>query len=110
MVPTPTTVIVADDWLAWAIEHVRRAAGLRSCFVNGTLVEPARVLRRGEALLVLGDDPTRSSTRSHPVRFCDAVAVLPAGAVALARMHGSPLVPFTVLPDGRRRWTVTGSA
>jgi lauroyl/myristoyl acyltransferase len=32
---------------------------------------------------------------------------MPAGVVSLARLAGAPIVPFTVLPRGQRRWVVT---
>ena len=44
--------------------------------------------------------------RTYPVRFLDAVAALPAGAAALSRLCRTPIVPFTVLPLGPRRWRV----
>jgi lauroyl/myristoyl acyltransferase len=106
VIPVPTTVIVADNWLAWAIQHVRSAAGLRVVYGTRSALGPARVLHRGEALLVLGDDASGRSSRRHTVRFCDASADLPAGVVALARLSGSPIVPFGVLPIGPRRWRV----
>ena len=52
--PVPITVMVADDWLAWAIEPVRRSVGLNIAY--RTAAELARLLHRGEALLVFGDD------------------------------------------------------
>lgn len=102
-----TTVVVADDWLAWGIQHVRRAAGLRVVYAGRLPVDSLRVLRRGEALLVLGDDGSRSSSRLCPVRFCAATAMMPVGVVSLARLAGAPIVPFTVLPSAPRRWVVT---
>ena len=33
--------------------------------------------------------------------------MLPVGVVSLARLAGAPIVPFTVLPHGPRRWVVT---
>jgi lauroyl/myristoyl acyltransferase len=107
VVPVPTTVIVADNWLAWGIQHVRHAAGLRMVHASRVPLEPVRVLRRGEALLVLGDDGSQASGRSHEVRLCGTTAMMPAGAVVLARLAGAPIVPFTVLPRGRRQWVVT---
>ena len=107
VLPVPTTVVVADDWLAWGIQHVRLAAGLRIVYAGKLPAESLRVLRRGEALLVLGDDGTRSTARSYPVRFCGAEAMLPAGVVSLARVGQAPLLPFTVLPLAPRRWAVT---
>ena len=107
VVPVPTTVVVADNWLAWGIQHVRAASGLRVAYASRLSLEPLRVLERGEALLVLGDDGTRASTRSYTVQFCGTAAVLPGGAASLARLAGAPIVPFTVLPRGPRRWVVT---
>ena len=65
-----------------------------------------RVVRCGEALLVLGDDAFGPEPRTHAVRFCDATANLPAGIVALARIAAAPIVPFEVLPLAPRRWQV----
>jgi lauroyl/myristoyl acyltransferase len=56
-------------------------------------------------LLVLGEY-AKDSMRTYPVRLLDAVAELPAGAATLARLCDSPIVPFTVLPLGPRRWRV----
>jgi KDO2-lipid IV(A) lauroyltransferase len=101
----PTCVVVADDWLAWAIEHARAAAGLQVLYAERSALAAARRLRRGEALLVLGDDPTHA-TVTRRVPFLDAYADLPVGPVRLARLTGSPIVTFAVLPLGRRRWRV----
>lgn len=65
----------------------------------------ARMLRDGEAILVLGDY-AKEGMRTYPVRLLDGVAELPAGPVALARLCGTPLVPFSVLPDAPRQWRV----
>jgi lauroyl/myristoyl acyltransferase len=99
----PTSVIVADDWLAWAIEHARVGAGLRVLYPEVAALRGVRLLRAGEAMLLLGDN----SRFAHRVRFLDSEADLPAGVVALARLSGSPIVAFTVLPLGPRRWRVT---
>jgi hypothetical protein len=40
------------------------------------------------------------------LRLLDAVAELPAGPVTLARLCGTPLVPFSVLPVAPRRWRI----
>jgi KDO2-lipid IV(A) lauroyltransferase len=104
VVPVPTTAIVADDWLAWAIEHTRHMAGLRVMYRTESTVRAARLLQNGEALLVLGDDGWGDEPRSYSVRFLDARARLPAGIVTLARLCGSPIVCFYVLPRGPRRW------
>jgi lauroyl/myristoyl acyltransferase len=104
--PVPTTAIVADDWLAWAIEHMRTTAGLRVMYRTAPATRAARLLRTGEALLLLGDDGWGREPRSHRVRFLDAEADLPAGMVTLARLCQSPLVGFAVLPTAPRRWRV----
>ena len=106
VLPVPTTVIVADNWLAWAIEHMRVTAGLRVMYRTEPAIRAARLLRDGEALLVLGDDGWGPDPRGIAVGFLDGRAVLPAGIVALARLTGAPIVSFYVLPVGRRRWRV----
>jgi KDO2-lipid IV(A) lauroyltransferase len=105
IVPVPTTAIVTDDWIAWAVDDVRRRAGLRLLYDTEPAVRAARLLRAGEAVLVLGDY-AKDAMRTHPVRLLDAIAELPAGPVALARFCGTPIVPFAVLPLGPRRWRV----
>jgi lauroyl/myristoyl acyltransferase len=104
--PVATTVIVADDWLAWAIAHTRVAAGLCVLSRTAPAIRAARLLQAGEALLVLGDDGWGSEPRTYPVRFLDSSAELPAGVVTLSRLCQSPIVGFAVLPTGRRRWRV----
>ena len=106
-VPVPTTAIVADDWLAWAIEHMRVTAGLRVMYRTEPILRAVRLLEAGEALLVLADDAWGDEPRGYDVRFLDAVARLPAGVVALARLTGAPIVSFYVLPRAPRRWVVT---
>lgn len=110
VVPVPTSVVVADDWIAWATDDVRRAVGLRIVYRTEPIVRMARLLERGEALLVLGEDAASNTARRHRVRFLDTHAELPAGIPALARLCGSPVVPFSVLPLGPRRWRVTVDA
>ncbi len=34
VLPVPTTVVVADNWLAWAMQHVRGTAGLRIVYAG----------------------------------------------------------------------------
>jgi lauroyl/myristoyl acyltransferase len=102
----PTTVIVADDWLAWAIHHLRARAGLRVVYRTDGTLRAARLLKAGEVLLLLGDDGWGSEPRTHAVRFLDRDADLPAGIVSLSRLCQSPIVSFVVLPLGRRRWRV----
>jgi lauroyl/myristoyl acyltransferase len=106
VVPVPTTALVEDDWLAWAIDGRRAAAGLGRLYASTPAWHAAAVLRRGHALLVLGETGI-SATRTHRVRFLDAEADLPGGTVALSRLRGAPIVPFAVLPVGPRRWQVT---
>jgi Kdo2-lipid IVA lauroyltransferase/acyltransferase len=102
----PTTAIVRDDWLAWAVQRLRLAVGLRILYRTEPTVRAAAVLRRGEALLVLGETEGEGEPRRYPVRFLDGVAEIQAGVVVLSRLCGSPIVPFSVLPRGPRRWRV----
>jgi lauroyl/myristoyl acyltransferase len=110
VVPVPTSVVVADDWIAWTIQGMRSAAGLRVIYRTEPILRAARLLERGEALLVLGEDAAGDTARRHRVRFLDTMAELPAGIPALARLCGSPIVPFSVLPLGPRRWRVKAEA
>ncbi|MBM3677531.1 MAG: hypothetical protein FJW96_06555 [Actinobacteria bacterium] len=103
-IPGAVTAVVADNWLAWAMEKRRRAVGLRTVKRHEAARGAARALRDGGTVLLLGDDSWGGTARVHPVRFLDGVAELPAGIVTLARLCGSPIVPFTFLPDGPRRW------
>lgn len=105
VVPVPTTVIVNDDWLAWAIDPYRQRAGVGLLYRREHVMRAASLLRDGEAVLVLGE-AAYDAPRSHAVRFLDGTARLPAGVAALARLCGSPVVPFTVLPLAPRRWRV----
>jgi lauroyl/myristoyl acyltransferase len=105
VVPVPTTAIVTDDWLAWAVAGLRARAGLGLLYDNEPVTRAVSLLGAGEAVLVLGDY-AKDSMRTYPVRFLDAVAELPAGPVSLARLCGAPIVPFSVLPLGPRRWRV----
>ena len=105
IVPVPTTAIVTDDWLAWAVEGLRVRAGLGIMYDSEPTSKAARLLREGQAILVLGDY-AKDWMRTYPVRLLDAVAELPAGPAALARLCGTPLVPFSVLPVAQRRWRV----
>lgn len=106
VLPVPTSVIVADNWLAWAIQHRRRAAGLRTIYRHRAALAAVHALRGGEAVLILGDDATGAPPRRYAVRFGDGVARLPAGLVTLARLAAAPMVPFAVLPAGHRAWRV----
>ena len=105
LVPVRTTAIVTDDWIAWAADAARAQAGVSRLYDSQPVAHAARLLREGEAVLVLGDY-AKGSMRTYPVRLLDSVAELPAGAAALARLCGAPIVPFAVLPLGPRRWRV----
>lgn len=104
LLPVPTTALVADDWLAWAMEGMRAKVGLSVIPRTASISKVGMVLRRGEALVVLGDDAWGKRPRMHTVRFLDGWAELPSGAVTLARLYGAALVGFSVLPLGPRRW------
>jgi KDO2-lipid IV(A) lauroyltransferase len=103
VVPVPTTAIVTDDWLAWAVDRIRSRGGLRVMYDTEPMTAAARLLRSGEAVLVLGDY-AKPGMRTYPVRLLDAVAELPAGVATLSRLCGTPIVPFAVLPVAPRRW------
>ena len=105
IVPVPTTAIVTDDWLAWAVEGLRVRAGLGLMYDSEPVSRAAGLLRNGEAILVLGDY-AKDWMRTYPVRLLDGIAELPAGPATLARLCGSPIVPFSVLPLAPRRWRV----
>ena len=105
VVPVRTTVIVTDDWLAWAVEGLRVRAGLGIMYDSEPAAKAARLLRSGEALLVLGDY-AKPWMRTYAVRLLDGVAELPAGPAVLARLCGTPIVPFSVLPEAQRRWRI----
>jgi KDO2-lipid IV(A) lauroyltransferase len=105
VVPVPTTAIVTDDWLAWAVEGLRIRAGLEIMYDSEPTSKAARLLRDGQAILVIGDY-AKEWMRTYPVRLLDGVAELPAGVASLARLCGTPVVPFSVLPVALRRWRV----
>lgn len=105
-VAVPTNVIVADNWIAWAIEHVRSGVGLRVMYRQTAALRSVRRLQAGEAVLLLGDN-SEFAGHTHRVRFLDSDMDMAAGVAALARLAGSPIISFTVLPLGPRRWKVT---
>lgn len=100
------TAIVADDWLAWAIEPRRERAGLGSVYRTEPVSRLGALLKAGEAVIVLGDDASGERPRMHKVQFCETVAELPAGGVTLARLYQAPIVPFLVVRVAPRRWRV----
>ena len=101
----PTSVIVADNWIAWAIEHVRSGVGLQVMYRQTAALRSVRRLQAGEAVLLLGDN-SEFARHTHRVRFLDSHVQMAAGVAALARLSGAPIIPFTVLPLGPRRWRV----
>ena len=105
-IPVPTNVIVADNWIAWAIEHVRATGGLRVMYRQVAALRSVRRLQAGEAVLLLGDN-SEFAGHTHRVRFLDSDMQMAAGVAALSRLSGAPIIPFTVLPLGPRRWRVT---
>jgi lauroyl/myristoyl acyltransferase len=88
-----------------AVEGLRARAGLGIMYDSEPVSKAVDLLRSGEALLVLGDY-AKDGMRTYSVRLLDAVAELPAGPVTLARLCGTPLVPFSVLPVAPRRWRI----
>jgi lauroyl/myristoyl acyltransferase len=102
----PTTALVADDWLAWAIQHMRTQVGLRVAYRTAPVSRLGALLRAGEALVVLGDDASGTRPRTQRVRFLDAEADLPCGVATMARLYQSPIVGFVVVRLGPRRWRV----
>jgi KDO2-lipid IV(A) lauroyltransferase len=105
IVPVPTTAIVTDDWIAWAAAGLRIDAGLGVLYDTDSMAKAANLLRSGQAVLVLGEY-AKEGMRTYPVRLLDGVAEIGAGPATLARLCGSPIVPFTVLPVAPRRWRV----
>ena len=105
-IAVPTSVIVADNWIAWAIEHVRAGVGLRVMYRQAAALRSVRRLQSGEAVLLLGDN-SQLAGHTHRVRFLDSDMEMAAGVAALARLAGSPIISFTVLPLGPRRWKAT---
>jgi len=102
----PVAVLVNDDWLAWAVEDIRRRAGLEVEYLGAGPRPLLRRLRRGHALLMFSDIVPEADVRTLPVRFLDDVAWLPAGPAALARMADAVIVPLAVLPLDRRAWVI----
>lgn len=105
VVPVPTTAVVTDDWLAWAVEGLRLRGGLGVMYETEPTSKAVELLRRGEALLLLGDY-AKAWMRTYPIRLLDAVAEIAAGPAVLSRLCGTPVVPFSVLPVRMRRWRV----
>jgi lauroyl/myristoyl acyltransferase len=105
LLPVPLTVIVTDDWLAWAIAGMRLRAGLRLVFGADRAADVARRLRAGEAALVLGDIAP-PGVRTLEVSLLGQRVRLPAGVASLARISGATIVPLAVLPIAPRAWRI----
>ncbi len=102
----PLAVLATDDWLAWAIDGIRRRAGLEVEYVSAGPRPLIRRLRRGEVILMFADIVPDPGVRTIAVRFLDGVARLPAGPAALARIAGAVIVPLAVLPLDQRAWRI----
>jgi KDO2-lipid IV(A) lauroyltransferase len=101
----PMTVVVTDDWLAWAVAGLRVRSGLEIAYDTE---HPSRLLgclRRGESVFLIADYG-KPGMRTYPVRLLEGDVELPAGPATLARLSAAPIVPFVALPDGNRRWCV----
>jgi len=105
LLPVPMTVVVTDDWLAWAITGMRTRAGLHLVFGVDRVGDVARRLRSGEAALLLGDIAP-PGVRTLEVTLLGERVRLPAGIVKLARLSGAAIVPLAVLPIAPRAWRI----
>ena len=101
-----TSALVADDWLAWAIAHMRTRVGLEVIYRTEPVSRLGARLRAGETIIVLGDDASGRRPRLAAVEFLDGVAELPTGVATLARLYQAPIVGFCVVRVGTRRWRV----
>ncbi len=99
----PLTVLVEDDWLAWAVADIRARGGLQTIPVSQSPRRALSALHRGEAVVMLAEFVNRGM-RTAEVTLLGERIRLPAGAAALARMTGAPLLPFAVLPIDTRAW------
>ena len=102
----PVSVLASDDWLAWAVDGIRRRSGLQVVYLTDDPRLMVARLRDGEALLMFADIVPDARTRTMPVRFLDGTVALPAGPAALSRMSGAVIVPLAVLPVDARAWVV----
>jgi lauroyl/myristoyl acyltransferase len=97
------TALVEDDWLAWAMDDVRRRSGLEIVSISEPPLRALNALRAGQVLIVLAD-VAQPQMRTVEVTLLDAPIRLPAGPAALARISGAPIVPFAALPIDTRAW------
>jgi lauroyl/myristoyl acyltransferase len=98
-------VVVTNDWLAWAVAPIRVRAGLNVVYDHEPVTRLTDRLRAGEVVLVLADY-AKPHMRTYTVRLFGHDVDLPAGPATLARLCGSPVVPFIAIPPSRRRWDV----
>jgi lauroyl/myristoyl acyltransferase len=101
----PSIALVTDDWLAWAIAPLRERGDLGIVYTSEPVRRVADHLRLPGCVVMLGDI-VMPGMRTYPVRFLDAVAELPAGIAALARLTEAAIVPMAILPEAPRRWVV----
>jgi KDO2-lipid IV(A) lauroyltransferase len=99
------TVVVEDDWVSSAVAGLRRRAGVELELRTAAPRRSLQTLRRGGVVAVVAD-LAKPGMRTFAVRFLDGCVELPAGPAALARLSGSPVVPFCVLPIAPRAWRV----
>jgi KDO2-lipid IV(A) lauroyltransferase len=99
------TVLVEDDWVSHAVAGHRRRAGVELELRTDTPRRSLHTLQGGGAVVVVGD-LAKPGMRTFPVRFLDGCLELPAGPAALARLSGSPVMPFCILPIAPRAWRV----
>lgn len=104
LLDVPVSVLVNDDWLAWAVHRIRTQAGLGVAYLGEGPRPLVRRLRAGEVLLMFADIVPTPHQRTLEVDFLDGRVRLPAGPAALARMSGATVVPLAVLPVDRRAW------
>ena len=87
VVPVPTTVIVTDDWLAWAVEGLRVRAGLGIMYDSEPVAKAARLLRDGADVAIV-------SAGIMTPRALDAARQLEAEGIRAAVLHVGTLKPF----------------
>jgi lauroyl/myristoyl acyltransferase len=97
------TVLVEDDWLAWAVADIRTRGGLDVVSISEPPLRALNALRDGQVLVVLAD-MAHPGMRMAEVTMLDAPVLLPAGPAALARIARAPILPFAVLPIDTRAW------
>jgi lauroyl/myristoyl acyltransferase len=97
------TVMVEDDWLAWAVADIRTRGGLDVVSISEPPLRALNALRDGQVVVVLAD-VAQPGMRTAEVTMLGAPLLLPAGPAALSRIARAPLLPFAVLPIDTRAW------